>query len=371
LAIRNPAKVGWSSWWCAQPCLDRLRLTCLKVSSNEWFQVFPPSEMAFFATPHCQLALAMVFCWRDGWGMSKGVESFAGFSVWIFIPKQRMPLSTTRLLPKLTCKLTLLSTTLANRCIHKGHPSRPVFRVMNMTVACFATEIGAKKWMRSRNDASAVSFQHSLYKNTSVVVCKHSARVHVRNRLQNRMWHLSKVIVLFYYCLRVCIITQPLVFYDVSQWLTSQRTFFMTSANGWRHKEPFFMTSANGWRHKENLFMTSANGWRHKTFCFFMTSWEKSLQNFKNSHNTQLLLFRGLMMLFQQNASLLAILSPSQWCFQKRRSRHCFTTQYIYIVARTKGSTLLAWLALINNTPNSRINHQFYFMLTVLVTINN
>jgi hypothetical protein len=66
--------------------------------------------------------------------------------------------------------------------------------MMNMTVACFATEIGAKR-MPFKNDASAVSFQHSLYKNTSAV-CKHSARV--RNRLQNRMRHLSKGIIPFH-----------------------------------------------------------------------------------------------------------------------------------------------------------------------------
>jgi hypothetical protein len=167
---------------------------------------------------------------------------------------------------------------------------------------------------------------------------------------------------------------EPVFMTSANGWRHKEH-LFMTSANGWRHKEPLFMTSANGRRHKEPLFMTSANGRRHKTFCFFLTSWEKScLQNFKNSHtvaNTQLLLFRGLMMLFQQNTSLLAILSPSPWCFQKRRSRHCFTTQYIYIVARTKGSTLLAWLASINNAPNSRINHKFYFMLAVLVATNN
>jgi hypothetical protein len=83
----------------------------------------------------------------------------------------------------------------------------------NMTVACFATEIGAKKRMLFQNDASAVSFQHSLYKNTSVVICKHSARVHVvRNRLQNRMQHLSKGDNPLYAAIGL---------YDVSQWLTS------------------------------------------------------------------------------------------------------------------------------------------------------
>jgi hypothetical protein len=129
---------------------------------------------------------------RASWGICS-VTCRLRLTLWIFIPKQRMPLSTTRLLRKLSCKLTLLSTTLANRCIQKGYPSRPVFRMKNMTVACFATEIGAKKRMLFQNDASAVSFQHSLYKNTSVVICKHSARVHVvRNRLQNRMQHLSK-----------------------------------------------------------------------------------------------------------------------------------------------------------------------------------
>ncbi len=189
----------------------------------------------------------------------------------------RMPLSTTRLLRKLSCKrlatlyfglmvdrlwqissatttatmTILLSMTLANTCIQKGHPSRHIFRMMNMTVACFATEIGAK-WMPFKNDESAVSFQHSLYKNSSVV-CKHSARV--RNRLQNRMRHLSKGII-------------PLVwnlcFFTVSRshWLTSS----------WRQPLADVIKNLFLWRQPmadviKNLFL-----WRHKTFCFFMTS---------------------------------------------------------------------------------------------------
>jgi hypothetical protein len=49
------------------------------------------------------------------------------------------------------------------------------------------------------------------------------------------------------------------------------------------------------------------------------SSWRHQKSRYKIS------LFRGLMMLFQQNTSLLAALSPSPWCFRKRRSRHSLT----------------------------------------------
>ena len=187
-----------------------------------------------------------------------------------------MPLSTTRLLRKLSCKLTLLSTTLANRCIQKGYPSRPVFRMMNMTVACFATEIGAKKRMLFQNDASAVSFQHSLYKNTSVVICKHSARVHVvRNRLQNRMQHLSKGIIPLVWTVSWCshwsLWRQPMA--DVIKNLFSWRqpmADVIKNLFSWRQPMADVIKNLFSWR------QPMADVTRHS---FFMTS-EKVLQNF-------------------------------------------------------------------------------------------
>jgi hypothetical protein len=105
----------------------------------------------------------------------------------------------------------------------------------------------------------------------------------VPSKLVGGMRHLSKGIVPSVW--NLCFMTQPLLtsswrqpladvtknsFYDVSQ--TSQKTLFMTSAIGWRHKKR--------WRARTLFF-------RHKTVCFFMTSWEKSLQNFKNSYEKE------------------------------------------------------------------------------------